>query len=86
MQRQTVPRASLYIDLSFGELLGLYGSFFRSHDREKYLTTLNQLWGSNILVTLCVRTAFDLFLTVKSFPKGSQVHFVLFRSGLTCSR
>lgn len=69
-------RPPLRLDLSWRDLLaGGFHSFASA--RPKRRERVEELWSQdgNALASLCVRSAFDLWLSAKGFPEGSEILF-----------
>ena len=67
------PHACLYIYSSWYEVMKAYKSILWSGEREKLISSIKKLVHQNSLITLSARTAFDLWLTLNKFPKGSEI-------------
>ena len=70
---QLHPHACLYIDASFTEIIKAYGAVISSQDRDKAVASIRTLVHPQSIVALSARTAFDLWLRVNKFPKGSEL-------------
>ena len=68
------------IDMSWLDLLVALRATWRHRDRVTLEREIGQCWGSEVVVTLSVRSGFDLLLSALSLPKGSEV---LFLPGIT---
>ncbi|CAH1788165.1 unnamed protein product [Owenia fusiformis] len=74
-----VPYVSVYIDASWRDfLVAISKCTVSSVDRKRTEEEIQKIWtneaNSNfVLPCLSVRSALDLFLRVKSFPKGSEI-------------
>ena len=82
--RMQYPTFSFCIDAEFSDFrkaLNLIKTVKDESDRNFYSQRINQLFAPNpakettALVTLSVRSAWDLYFQVKKFPKGSEVLF-----------
>jgi perosamine synthetase len=71
-----IPFACLNIDCNWSQWLSaLTGCFTVSKEPHYYTMKIEDMFSDSeqAIVTLCVRTVFDLYLQVKKFPKGSEV-------------
>jgi len=76
-----IPYNAIIIDSCPSEFVFAAKQASRPHskkERQLHVETLQKLWQSesnpnHVLPCLCVRTALDLYLTVKAFPPGSEV-------------
>ena len=76
MLTRIYPYACLNIDCSWSQwLVGLRHALYSSEDRLVLQDKLSRLFSQsdNVIITMCVRTAFDLFLLGLDLPKGSEV-------------
>ena len=67
------PYACLFIDTTWRDMLLAYKDVLVARDRERLHQQIQQQFHPHALVTIAVRTAFDLWLRVKKFPKGSEI-------------
>lgn len=67
------PRLQLHI--SFSDLVAILFSFFYFSNREQHTSEIQSFWqgNKNVLVTLSVRTSFDLLLQSLNLPAGTEV-------------
>jgi dTDP-4-amino-4,6-dideoxygalactose transaminase len=79
-----IPHGSIFIDLSAKDAAFAMASSLRQWDHNSLKRRVAELWTSlsrteayphahNVLVTLSVRSALDLYLTSCQFPRGSLV-------------
>ena len=76
MTSKFYPYGSLCIDCNWHQWFqGLKKSLHSSEQRSELSSKISLLFSpsDNVIVTICVRTAFDLFLTTLNFPCGSEV-------------
>ena len=76
MLNRIYPYACLNIDCSWSQwLVGLRHALYSSEDRLDLQDKLSRLFSQsdNVIITMCVRSAFDLFLMGLDLPKGSEV-------------
>ncbi|CAH0047578.1 unnamed protein product [Clonostachys solani] len=63
-----------WADVFRGVYYSLASGFSSAHDQEEAIENLEELWApTQTLVTLSVRSAFDLFLQACEFPPGSEI-------------
>ena len=70
------PYACLNIDCSWTEwLTGVKKSIYSSESKSELEGKISSLFSvkNNVIVTVCIRTAFDLFLQALNLPIGSEV-------------
>ncbi|CAK9109588.1 unnamed protein product [Durusdinium trenchii] len=68
------PRKTL--DMSWLDLLASFKACFTRRDRQSVEKQLQQILSPEEIVTLSVRSAFDLLLSALDLPRGSEVLFV----------
>ena len=64
------------LDMSWLDLLVAVRATWRRRDRVSLEREISQCWGSEVVVTLSVRSGFDLLLSALQLPKQSEVLFV----------
>ncbi|CAE7518927.1 ads-1 [Symbiodinium sp. CCMP2456] len=62
--------------MSWLDLLVALRATWRRRDRSSLEQEISRSWGSEVLVTLSVRSGFDLLLSALALPKGSEVLFI----------
>lgn len=76
MPQKLYPYACLNIDCSWADWLrALQRALYTSETSAELLPKISRLFSheGNVIITLCVRTAFDLYLQALSLPIGSEV-------------
>ena len=76
MSGKIYPYGCLNIDCSWSEwLCGIQKSLYATENRAVLSQRISSLFSrtDNVIVTLCVRTGFDCFLSALDLPKGSEV-------------
>ena len=76
MLTRIYPYACLNIDCTWSQWFkGLRQALYTSEDRLVLQDKLSRLFSNsdNVIVTMCIRSAFDLFLLGLDLPKGSEV-------------
>lgn len=71
-----IPQAALNIDINWKQWFdALIRCAAVTKSPEYYINKIESYFSpvDDVIVTMCVRTLFDLYLTVKNFPKGSEV-------------
>jgi perosamine synthetase len=70
------PYACLNIDCSWSQWMsGLRRAIYTNENRGELLNKISSLFSTqdDVVITVCVRTAFDLYLEAIDLPKGSEV-------------
>lgn len=80
-----IPHGSIFIDLSLRDAAFAYNATKKIWNRDHLKADIIEQWrslghvtanrshGNNLLITLSVRSALDLFLTCQRYPQGSLV-------------
>jgi perosamine synthetase len=67
------PYACLFIDTTWRDLLRAYGDIATAQDTAAAQTRIQKLFHADCLVAISARTAFDAWLRVRAFPRGSEI-------------
>lgn len=76
MFKKVYPYACLNIDCTWPQWFKALGkAIYTTENRAEVSRKISGLFSNqdNVIVTVCIRTAFDLFLTALDLPKGSEV-------------
>ncbi|OMJ82350.1 hypothetical protein SteCoe_16948 [Stentor coeruleus] len=76
MLRKVYPYACLNIDITWSQWFkALRKAIYTTENRAELSRKISGLFSNqdNVIVTVCIRTAFDLYLSALDLPKGSEV-------------
>lgn len=67
------PHACLFIDATWKDLVQSFHAALTARNRDTSILAIQEIFHRQCIVTLSARTAFDLWLRVNQFPKGSEI-------------